>query len=148
MAIQKSGSAHWEGTLKEGKGTVSTESGVLNAQPYGFNIRFGDDKGTNPEELIAAAHASCFSMALSNILGEYDLTAKAIDTKATVTLEKNDGGFAVTKSHLAVNLSVPGADNATLEEAAGKAKAGCPISKLLNAEITMDLNIQSAASAA
>ncbi len=139
--INKSGSANWQGGLKDGTGTVSTESGVLNKQNYGFNKRFGDEAGTNPEELIAAAHASCFSMALSNILGDYDLKADDISTVATVTLEQDDGGFTVTKSHLKLTASIPGAREETFMEAANKAKAGCPISKLLNAEITMDATL-------
>ncbi|AWI83842.1 OsmC family peroxiredoxin [Alloyangia pacifica] len=139
--INKSGSANWQGGLKDGTGTVSTESGVLNKQNYGFNKRFGDEAGTNPEELIAAAHASCFSMALSNILGDYDLKADDISTVATVTLEQDDGGFTVTKSHLKLTASIPGASEETFMEAANKAKAGCPISKLLNAEITMDATL-------
>ncbi|NDW33997.1 OsmC family protein [Yangia sp. PrR007] len=139
--MNKSGSANWQGGLKDGTGTVSTESGVLNKQNYGFNKRFGDEAGTNPEELIAAAHASCFSMALSNILGDYDLKADDISTVATVTLEQDDGGFSVTKSHLKLTASIPGASEETFMEAANKAKAGCPISKLLNAEITMDATL-------
>ena len=138
---KKHGSAHWEGTLQEGKGTVSLESGALSQQPYGFNTRFEDEPGTNPEELVAGAHASCFSMAFSMILGQSDLTPSAIDTKATVSLDKQGDGFAVTKSHLDVTVSVPGAEDAAIREAAEKAKAGCPISKLLNCEIEMDLKI-------
>lgn len=141
MGIIKRGSAHWEGTLKEGRGTVSTGSGALDANPYGFNTRFEGQAGTNPEELVAAAHASCFSMALSMVLGQSDLTAAAIDTKAAVTLSEKDGGFAVTASHLEVTVSVPGADEAAIREAAETAKANCPISKLLNAEITMDVTV-------
>ncbi|NDV97860.1 OsmC family protein [Salipiger sp. PrR002] len=139
--INKSGSANWKGGLKDGTGTVSTESGVLDKQNYGFNKRFGDEAGTNPEELIAAAHASCFSMALSNILGDYDLKAEDISTVATVTLEQGDGGFTVTKSHLKLTAVIPGASEETFLEAANKAKAGCPISKLLNAEITMEASL-------
>lgn len=141
MAINKRGSAHWEGTLKEGKGTVSTGSKAMDANPYGFNTRFEDKPGTNPEELIAAAHASCFSMAFSMVLGQSDLTPSAIDTTCTVTLEEKDGGFAVTKSHLKVQATVPGASEAQVREAAEGAKANCPISKLLKAEITMDLSV-------
>ena len=141
MAIKKRGSAHWEGTLKEGTGTVSTGSGAIQSNPYGFNTRFEDKPGTNPEELIAAAHASCFSMAFSMVLGQSDLTPSAIDTTATVSLEEKDGGFAVTASHLDVTASVPGADEAAIREAAETAKANCPISKLLKAEITMDLTV-------
>ena len=135
---KKSGSAHWEGSLKEGKGTVSMESGALEEQPYGFNTRFEDKPGTNPEEMIAAAHASCFSMALSMILGQSNMTPSAIDTRATVTLSEVDGGFAVTKSHLDVTISVPDASEEDIMKAANDAKAGCPISKVLDCEITMD----------
>ena len=140
MAINKSGSAHWEGSLKEGKGTVSTETGVLSEQPYGFNTRFEDGKGTNPEELIAASHASCFSMALSMVLGQSDLTAKSIETKAVVTLEQKDGGFAVTKSALTCSVFCDGDEDA-IREAANGAKENCPISKLLNCDITLDLTV-------
>ena len=138
---KKHGSAHWEGSLKDGKGTVSMQSGALDAQPYGFNTRFEDKAGTNPEELVAAAHASCFSMALSMVLGEAGMTATAIDTKCTVTLEEKDGGFAVTKSHLDVAVSVPGADEADVIKACEGAKANCPISKLLTADITMEARV-------
>ena len=138
---KKRGSAHWEGGLKDGTGTVSTQSGALDAQPYGFNTRFEDKPGTNPEELVAAAHASCFSMALSMVLGEGDMTASAIDTDCAVTLEEKDGGFAVTASHLTVSVSVPGAEDSAVREACETAKANCPISKLLTAEITMEVTV-------
>lgn len=141
MTIKKSGSAHWEGNLKKGKGTVSTETGVLDAQPYGFNTRFEDGKGTNPEELIGAAHASCYSMALSMILEGSDLVADSIDTKATVHLDQKDGGFAVTKVHLDVTASIPSATQEQFDEATTAAKENCPISKLLTAEITMDAKL-------
>ena len=141
MAIKKRGSAHWTGTLKEGKGTVSTGSKALDANPYGFNTRFEDRPGTNPEELIAAAHASCFSMAFSMVLGQSDLTPDAIETTCTVSLEEKDGGFAVTRSHLDVTAKVPNASEDQVREAAEGAKANCPISKLLNAEIEMDLKV-------
>lgn len=139
--MKRNASAHWEGDLKTGKGTVSSDSGVLSATQYSFNTRFEDGKGTNPEELIAAAHAGCFSMALSMILGMSDLTAKSIDTKATVSLEQIDAGFAITKIHLDVKAEVPGATDASFAEAAGQAKEGCPVSKVLNAEITMDATL-------
>ena len=139
--IKKSGSAKWSGGLKDGKGLVSTETGVLDAQPYGFNTRFEDGKGTNPEELIGAAHASCFSMALSMILGQHDLTADSIETTATVSLEQKDGGFAITAVHLDVTASIPGADQDAFAEATNAAKDNCPISKLLNAKITMDATL-------
>ncbi len=136
--IKKSGSAKWSGGLMDGKGFVSTETKVLDNQPYGFNTRFEDGKGTNPEELIGAAHASCFSMALSMILGEHELTADSIETKATVSLEQKDDGFAVTAIHLDVKASIPGANPDAFADAAKTAKENCPISKLLNADITMD----------
>lgn len=139
--IKKHGSAHWHGTLEKGKGYVSTESGVLDDQPYGFNTRFEDGKGTNPEELIGAAHASCFSMALSMILGNHDLTAEKIETKAVVSLEKDGDGFTVTSVHLTVVADIPGATQEQFEEATTAAKEGCPISKLLNADITMDARL-------
>lgn len=141
--IKKKGSAVWKGNLKEGKGTVSTETGVLNEQPYGFQTRFEGKKGTNPEELIAAAHASCFSMALSGVLGEHGLTADDISTTATVSLEQKDGGFTVTKSHLSMTAKIPGVDDETFQTAAKAAKENCPISRLLNAEITMDAKLVS-----
>lgn len=141
--INKHANAHWAGSLKEGKGTVSMESGALKDNPYGFNTRFEDTASTNPEEMIAAAHASCYSMALSMILGMSDMTADSIDTKCTITLEKLDDGFAVTKSHLDLNLTVKGASEASMKEAAEKAKAGCPISKLLKCEITLSATYKS-----
>lgn len=141
--IKKKGSAKWQGTLKEGKGTVSTESGVLNDQAYGFNTRFQGEKGTNPEELIAAAHASCFSMAFSLVLGEHDLKADEIATTATVSLEESGGGFAITKVHLDMTAKIPGADEDTFKKAAETAKENCPVSKLLNADITLDAKLQS-----
>jgi osmotically inducible protein OsmC len=127
--------------LKDGKGTVSTASGVLNNSQYSFSTRFENGIGTNPEELIAAAHASCFSMALSAQLGNAGMTAESIDTTATVTLEKTDAGFTITSSHLAVNVKIPGADKAKFEEAAKAAETGCPISRVLNAKITMDAKL-------
>lgn len=133
MKIQKNGSAHWTGGLKDGKGEVSTESGAINAHPYGFNTRFEGVKGTNPEELIGAAHAACFTMALSMMLGEAGLTADSLDTKATVTLEKQGEGFAITGIELSLRGSVPGTDEKTFTEIANKAKEGCPVSKALSA---------------
>lgn len=141
MSIKKTGSAHWEGNLKQGKGTVSTETGVLDAQPYGFNTRFEGGEGTNPEELIGAADASCFSMALSMILEDHDLVADSIDTKATVHLEQKGGGFSVPLIHLDVTASIPGATDAQFAEAAKMAKENCPVSKLMTAEITMDAKL-------
>ena len=131
-------SAVWKGSLKDGSGEVSSESGVLSSAAYTFATRFEGKPGTNPEELIAAAHAGCFSMALSAQLGGAGLTPDHVSTTATVTLEQTDGGFAVTKVHLNVSARIPGADQAAFDTAAGNAKAGCPISKLLNAEISMD----------
>jgi osmotically inducible protein OsmC len=138
----RKGSAEWRGSLKEGKGTVSTESGVLANAAYSFGTRFENGKGTNPEELIAAAHAGCFSMALSAQLGGVGITPESIQTTAAVTLEKVEGGFAVTSSHLDVTAKIPGGDRAAFEKAAQDAKAGCPISKLLNAKITMDAKLE------
>jgi osmotically inducible protein OsmC len=134
-------SAIWKGSLKEGSGTLSTGSGALSAKPYSFKTRFEGEPGTNPEELIGAAHAGCFSMAFSMILGMAGFTADSIETEATVTLDKVDDGFAVTESHLDMKASIPGIDEATFQDLAGKAKAGCPISKLLNAKITMDAKL-------
>jgi len=134
-------SAIWTGGLKDGKGSLSSESGVLSNTPYSFRTRFEDEKGTNPEELIAAAHAGCFSMAFSMILGLAGMTAEKIETEATVTLEKVGDGFAVTSSHLDVKAKIPGATDEAFQKAAGDAKAGCPISKLLNAKITMDAKL-------
>ena len=136
-------SAEWNGSIKEGGGTISTESGVLDGTQYSFSTRFEDGIGTNPEELIAAAHAGCFSMALSGQLGAAGLTADIINTTAAVRLEKLDSGFAVTKIHLDVTAKIPGADDAAFQTAAANAKAGCPISKLFNAEITMDAKLES-----
>ena len=139
--MKKSASAHWEGSLKEGKGTISTESGALKANPYGFNTRFEDQPGTNPEELIGAAHAGCFSMAFSMLLGEAGYTSSSIDTKAEVTLSKQDDGFAVTAVALTMNAAIPGIDQSTFEAIADKAKKGCPISKLLNADISLEAKL-------
>ena len=139
--MKRKASALWKGTLKDGKGTISTESGVLSDTQYSFATRFADGKGTNPEELIAAAHAGCFTMALSLILGEAKLTAENLETTAEVTLEKVADGFAITAVHLILKGKVPGADQAKFEELAGKAKAGCPVSKLLNAKITLDATL-------
>ena len=139
--MKRKASAVWKGGLKDGKGIVSTESGVLSQSPYSFSTRFENEKGTNPEELIGAAHAGCFSMALSMILGQAGMTAERIETEATITLEQQGEGFAVTASHLDAKATLPGADEAAFKDAAEKAKAGCPISKLLNAKITMDARL-------
>ncbi|AVI62710.1 OsmC family protein [Halomonas sp. GFAJ-1] len=140
--MDRKASAHWEGGLKDGQGTVSTESGVLEATNYSFKKRFEDEPGTNPEELIGAAHASCFSMALSMILGEKGYTAEAIDTNARVTLSQSTDGFDISKIHLEVEASVSGADEAAFKEAAEMAKDNCPVSKVLNAEITMEAKLK------
>jgi osmotically inducible protein OsmC len=139
--MKRSGHAVWKGGLKDGKGTVSTDSGILKDTPYNFRMRFEDEKGTNPEELVAAAHAACFSMALSLFLANEGMTAESIDTRATVTLEQVGEGFAVTRSHLDTTVKIPGADRAKFEKAAEGAKSGCPISKLLNAKITMEARL-------
>lgn len=136
-------SAEWNGSIKEGGGKITTDSGVLKDTQYSFSTRFEDGIGTNPEELIAAAHAGCFSMALSGQLGAAGLTADSINTTAAVRLEKLDSGFAITKIHLDVTAKIPGADDAAFQTAAANAKAGCPISKLFNAEITMDARLES-----
>lgn len=141
--MQRKGSAVWNGGLKDGKGTVSTASGILNNAPYSFVTRFENEKGTNPEELIGAAHAGCFSMALSAQLNNAGLKPERIATEATVTLEKLESGFAVTTVHLQVSAKVPGASQDQFNTAANNAKAGCPISKLLNAKITMDAKLES-----
>ena len=141
MTIHKHVSAHWSGDIKRGKGTVSTESGVLNQQPYGFNTRFEGEKGTNPEELIGAAHAACFSMALSLMLGEAGYTADSIDTTADVSLDKTDGGFAITKVALKSKVTVPGIAPQQFDGIIQKAKAGCPVSQLLKADITLDYQL-------
>jgi osmotically inducible protein OsmC len=141
MKIKRKGSAVWQGGLKDGKGAISTESGALSSYPYGFAARFEGQRGSNPEELIAAAHASCFTMALSLILGEAQLKADKMETTAEVTLEQVEGGWAVTASHLELTAKIPGADQAKFAELAGKAKAGCPISKLLKAEITLNAKL-------
>jgi osmotically inducible protein OsmC len=139
--MMRKASAVWKGGLKDGGGTLSTESGVLRESPYGFGTRFENAKGTNPEELIGAAHAGCFAMALSLILGEAGLKAESIEAQAAVTLEKVGDGFEITKSHLEVVGRVPGADDAKFQELANKAKAGCPVSKLMKASITMNARL-------
>ena len=140
--MKRSASAEWRGGLKDGKGVISTESGVLANTQYSFGTRFENGKGTNPEELIGAAHAGCFSMALSAQLGEAGMTADRIATTAAVTLEKVEGGFAITAIHLTVKATIPGADPAKFQTAANNAKAGCPVSKVLNATITMDATLE------
>lgn len=136
--MKKTASAHWQGGIRDGKGTISTESGVLKDSPYGFNTRFEGKPGTNPEELIGAAHAGCFSMALSKELGDAGMTAESIDTKAQVTLEKVEGGFEISAVHLTLRAKIPGAERAAFEKAVEAAKTGCPVSKVLNATITLE----------
>lgn len=132
------GTAHWEGGLKDGKGKISTKSGALTDYPYGFASRFEGKPGTNPEELIGGAHAGCFTMALSLILAEAGFTAEAMDTKSEITLEKQGDGFAITKAHLTLKAKIPGIDNARFQELAGMAEKGCPVSKLMKAEISLE----------
>ena len=140
--MKRKGSAVWRGGLKDGKGTVSTDSGVLSNTQYSFSTRFEDGKGTNPEELIAAAHAGCFSMALSAQLGNAGITAEQIQTTATVSLDKTEGGFSITAVHLDVRAKIPGADKQAFETAANNAKSGCPVSRVLNATITMEATLE------
>lgn len=139
--MKRKGSANWVGGIKDGKGTVSTDSGVLDGTPYSFSTRFENAQGTNPEELIAAAHAGCFSMALSGQLGKAGLTAENISTTASVTIDKSGDGFAITAVHLEVRADVPEADREAFDKAANEAKNGCPVSKVLNAAITMDAQL-------
>lgn len=140
--MKTSGSAIWRGGLKDGKGAISTKSGALNEYPYGFSSRFEGKAGTNPEELIGAAHAGCFTMALSLILSEAKFVADRMETTADVTLEKLDDGFAITSVHLDLKAKIPDIDQRTFEELAGKAKAGCPVSKLLKADITLNATLE------
>jgi osmotically inducible protein OsmC len=141
--MKRRASAVWQGGLKDGKGTISTESGVLSDTQYSFSTRFENGVGTNPEELIGAAHAGCFSMALSGQLGQAGLVAESIETSATVTMEKTEAGFTITAVHLEVRAKIPGASPEAFETAANNAKTGCPISRLLNTNITMDAKLQS-----
>lgn len=141
MTIHKKGQAHWEGDIKNGKGTISTESGALKEQPYGFNTRFEGKPGTNPEELIGAAHSACFSMALSLMLGNEGYTPESIDTVADVSLDKAGDGFKITKIALDSKIKLPGVDSSKFDEIINKAKVGCPVSQLLNAEITLEYKL-------
>lgn len=141
MATKKAW-AVWKGGIKEGGGVISTETGVLKEAPYGFKSRFENGKGTNPEELIAAAHASCFSMALSLMLGDAGLTPERIETHAEITIEKIGEGFEITASHLSVTVKIRVANNEKFQEVANKAKEGCPVSKLMKARITMDARLE------
>ena len=141
MKINRNASAAWSGGLRDGKGSITTESGALSAYPYGFASRFEGVKGTNPEELLGAAHAGCFTMALSLILDEAKFTAEHMETSAKVTLEQVEGGFAITAVHLTLKARIPGIGQATFEELTGKAKAGCPVSKVLKANVTLDASL-------
>ncbi len=139
--MKRSASAVWEGNLKDGMGTISTESGVLSQTSYSFSTRFENGRGTNPEELVAAAHAGCFSMALSAELGKVSITPESIHTTANLTMDRLEAGWTVTAIHLEVNARIPGGDQAKFEAAANAAKAGCPISRLLNTKITMEARL-------
>jgi len=143
--MKRKASAVWQGDLKSGRGTISTDSGVLSKVPYSFGTRFENGSGTNPEELIAAAHAGCFSMALSAQLAEVGLTPESLSTTSTVTLEKLDSGFAIPQVHLDVVAKIPNVSEAAFNKAAENAKSGCPISKLFKANITMNARLESAA---
>ena len=140
--MKRKASAVWNGKLKTGKGSIATDSGAISDVPYSFKTRFENGVGTNPEELIAAAHAGCFSMALSAQLDEAGMKPEKIETLATVTLDKQENGWTVTDILLEVKAKVPGADLAAFNKAANEAKTGCPISRLLNAKITMDLALE------
>lgn len=140
--MKRTASAAWQGDIKEGKGNISSQSGALKDVQYGFNTRFEDGPGTNPEELIAAAHAGCFTMALAAQLGEAGLTAQSLKTTAAVSLEKAEDGFTITAVHLVLVAKIPGTDHQTFETIANKAKTGCPVSKLLNATITLDATLE------
>jgi osmotically inducible protein OsmC len=136
--MKRTASAQWRGDLKSGKGSLTAPSGVLSSTPYSFHTRFEDAPGTNPEELLAAAHAGCFSMALSAQLAQANLTAESIDTTCTITLEKQADGFAITASHLDLTAKVPGATQEAFDKAVEAAKTGCPVSKLYKANITLN----------
>jgi lipoyl-dependent peroxiredoxin len=138
MQVHRNGSAHWQGGLKDGKGAITTGSGALASYPYGFASRFEGVAGSNPEELLAAAHAACFTMALTLVLAESGLTAETLYTKAIVTLEQGDTGYFIPAVKLTLRATIPGADEATFRTAAAMAKANCPLSKVLNAEITLE----------
>jgi len=140
--MKRSAQAKWQGDLKSGIGTLSTPSGTLATTPYSFHSRFEQGKGTNPEELLAAAHAGCFTMALSARLGEVGLKATSLETSCTITLEQKDGGFAITESHLELKAKVPGATAEAFEKATKAAETGCPVSKLFNTKITLDARLE------
>lgn len=139
--MKRNAAAVWEGGIKDGKGLISGESGVFSDAPYSFVNRFDEKQGTSPEELLAAAHAGCYSMALSLVLGESNITPKRLDTTATVTVEPDDGGFTITTVHLDVHAQIPGVDPEAFETAANGAKEGCPVSKLFNADITLETHL-------
>lgn len=141
MKINRTGSAQWKGGLKDGKGAISTQSGALNAYPYGFASRFEGKQGTNPEELLGAAHAGCFTMATSLMLGEAGFTADEMNTTAQVTLEQDGGGFTITHVALTLRAKIPNIDDAKFQEITAKAKAGCPVSKLFKADISLDAKL-------
>jgi osmotically inducible protein OsmC len=141
--MKRASQAHWEGDLKTGKGTVSAASGVLSNTPYSFHSRFEDGKETNPEELLAAAHAGCFTMAVSAQLANAGLKAESLDTTCTISLEQKDGGWGIASSHLEMKAKIPGATQEAFEKATQAAKAGCPVSKLFNAEITLNAQLLS-----
>lgn len=143
MIIKRHGSAAWQGGIKDGRGSITTESGALSAYPYGFASRFEGQKGSNPEELVAAAQASCFTMIFSYVLGQAGLTAEHLETKVEVALEQVDAGFAITKVAIKLSAKIPGVDDATLQQLAAAAKANCPVSKLLKAEITLEATLVS-----
>jgi lipoyl-dependent peroxiredoxin len=140
--MKRSAQAKWQGDLKSGTGTISTASGTLATTPYSFRSRFEQGTGTNPEELLAAAHAGCFTMALSAQLGEAGLKATSLETSCTVTLEQKDGGFAITESHLELKAKVPGATAEAFDKATKAAETGCPVSKLFNTKITLDAHLE------
>jgi len=142
--MKRSAQAHWSGDLKSGAGSVTTASGTLSNTPYSFHSRFEQGQGTNPEELLAAAHAGCFTMALSAQLAKAGLRADSLDTTCTITLEQKDGGFAITESHLELRAKIPGASEQAFEEATQAAKAGCPVSKLFNTTITLAASLEGA----
>jgi osmotically inducible protein OsmC len=141
VKIDRKGSAHWQGDIRNGRGTISTQSGALQEYRYGFGSRFEGQPGTNPEELLGAAHAGCFTMALSKQLGDAGFTAEELQTTATVSLEKGDAGFSISKVHLELKGVVPGITDEKFQELAGIAKANCPVSKLFNAEITLHASL-------
>jgi osmotically inducible protein OsmC len=140
--MKRTASAEWRGDLKTGKGTVSTASGVLERSQYSFSTRFEDGKGTNPEELLAAAHAGCFTMAVSAQLGQANLVPASLETTCTISLEKGDQGFGITESHLELKAKVPGASQVAFDQAVANAKAGCPVSKLYNTKITLSATLE------